>query len=106
MKKVVTVLDKILAETKTESISDLKKKLKKMATPGCGCIGSEIKCESFRVFYTSNPNHFAEFAIAMNQVGFQDVLALDYESITKSGKQRGCDSYYMKPAFYNKKINN
>lgn len=91
----MTVLEYILEQTKSKSLDDLKVKLKKTAKNEYGCFFSEIKAKNFRVFYTSNPNHFCEFAISLQGIGMTNTLALDNKSFTKAGLQRGCGNYYL-----------
>lgn len=101
----MTVLEYILKETNTTSISELKVKLKRMAKSQYGTKIGEIKAKNFRVFYTSNPNHFCEYAIALNGVGMTNTLALDKDSFTKAGLQRGCGNYYLTNETLNKQYN-
>lgn len=89
----MTILEYILTNTNTKSINELKKKLLNSAKNEYGTKISEIKCKNFRVFYTSNPNHFCSYAIVLNGVGMSKTLALDKQSITKAGLLRGCEDY-------------
>lgn len=91
----MTVLEYILKETNTKSITDLKAKLKSIAKKQYGTSIGEIKTSNFRVFYTSNPNHFCTYAISLNGIGMTNTLALDKQSFTKAGLQRGCGNYYL-----------
>ena len=86
----------ILSETGFTSIYDLKKHLKSIAKDQYGCMYSEIKKPSFKVYYTSNTNHFCSFGVSMNMTGMQKTLALDILSVTKAGIQRGCLQYILK----------
>ena len=88
-------IDIILKETGFKSIADLKKHLKTTAVNQYGCNFSEIKKPSFRVYYTSNPNHFCSFGVSMSFTGMTKTKALDYDSITMEGKKRGCETMHL-----------
>jgi len=101
----MTILEYILTETQTKSITDLKAKLKSIAKNQYGTSMGEIKAKNFRVFYTSNPNHFCTFAISLNGIGMTNTLALDKQSFTKAGLQRGCGNFYLTNETLNKTYN-
>lgn len=86
----------ILKETGFDSIAELKKHLTATAKDQYGTKYSEIKKPSFKVYFTSNENHFCSFGVSMNFTGMQKTLALDASSLTKAGLQRGCLEYVLK----------
>jgi len=40
-------------------------------------------------------DHFCTYAISLNGIGMTNTLALDKQSFTKAGLQRGCGNYYL-----------
>ena len=88
-------IDIILQETGFKTIAALKAELLKNKVYQYGGHYSEIKKPSFKVSYNDNPNCWASFIVSMNAVGMTKQLALDKQSITKAGIQRGCGNYYF-----------
>lgn len=98
----MTVQEYILQETKCKDFEQLKKKLKRMAKYEYGCYFSEIKCKSFRAYYTSNENHFCSYGLTFNGIGVATSYGIDKDCITKAGIERNCASHYVPQTFLNK----
>lgn len=76
--------------------TELKKYLKEIAVNEYGCFMGEIKSNGIRFYYTSNPNHFCSFGVALRGVGMTSTYALDKSSMTKAGINRGAGNYFIK----------
>ena len=70
----------------------LKTELERRAVNQYGALNAEIKRPDlgFSVYFTSNPNHFCRYGARLRGVGMTNSRAIDADSITEAGLQRGC----------------
>jgi hypothetical protein len=95
----MTVKEYILKEANCKTFDELKKKLFKAKKYEYGCYYSEIKCKSFKAFYTSNDNCFCSYGFMFYGIGMASTLGIDKSSITQAGIKRGVSSHYVTDKF-------